>query len=140
MIQPEEVSRNNLLMQGDDIATVRGLPADDFIQYSIESRDNDIIYGEPRESFKPIPLTEKWLQDKFGLPKRQVRTDSPYFQYSIRANFEIYCFMDGSGNCLFYGETMNIIEEDFFIIKCDTVHMFQNIYAILNPHEKLTIK
>lgn len=61
MINPLEVRRNNLLMHGHDIATVRGLPADDFIQYSIESRDNEIVYGEPYESFDPIELTEEWL-------------------------------------------------------------------------------
>ena len=65
MIKPEELRRNNLLMQGNDIATVMGLPFDDFIQYSIESWGNDIIYGEPYESFEPIELTEEWLI-KFG--------------------------------------------------------------------------
>lgn len=71
MIPIGELRRNNLLRQGDDIATVRGLPADDFIQYSIESRDNEIVYGEPYESFDPIELTGEWL-DKCNVVKRSV--------------------------------------------------------------------
>lgn len=87
-----------------------------------------------------IPITEKWLI-KSKLTPRPVLTFGPgreYIEYSIRNEFEIYCHMDKSGNCLFWGECPQ--GEDFFIIKCDSVHVFQNTYAVLNPHEKLTIK
>lgn len=137
MTDTKELSLGNLLMQGNDIATVRGLPTDDFIQYSIESRDNDIIYGEPYESFDPIELTEEWL-NKFLLPKRQIKTKAPYYIYSIRNDFEIYSYMDQMGKCLLYG--VNSIGNFFLIRECPSVHDFQNIYAILNPHEELTIK
>ena len=138
MIKSEQVKINNIVMQGNDIATVVGLPFDDFIQYEIESRDNDIIYGEPYESFEPLKLTEEWLI-KFQLPKRQINPQtSTYYIYSIREDFEIYCHMDHSGNCLFWG--VNSMGDHFFIIKCDTVHVFQKTYAVLNPHEELKIK
>ena len=67
MLKPGYVQVNNIVMQGDDIATVKGIPCYEFIQYSIESRDNGIIYGEPYESFEFIELSEKWLI-KFQLP------------------------------------------------------------------------
>ena len=90
------------------------------------------------DDFQPIELTEEWLI-KFQLPKRKVLIigDSYYMEFSIRNDFEICCYMDKHGNCIFYGECGS---EDFFIIKCNTVHAFQNIYATLNPHEKLIIK
>lgn len=80
---------------------------------------------------KPIPMSEQWLKD-FNLSSREGLTSpTRYWEYSIRNDFEIYCQMDKFGNCLFWigGE---------FIVKCDSVHMFQNIYGILNPHDKLT--
>ena len=138
MIKSEQVKINNIVMQGDDIATVVGLPFDDFIQYEIESRDNDIIYGEPYESFEHLKLTEEWLI-KFQLPKRQINPQtSTYYIYSIRDDFEIYCYMDHSGNCLFWG--VNSMDDHFLIRKCDTVHDFHNIYSVLNPNEELKIK
>ena len=88
----------------------------------------------------PIELTEDWLI-KFNLLKRAVLTSKiPYNEYSIRDNFNIYCYMDQSGNCLFWGECNEGL--DFFIVKCDTVHAFQNIYKILADKElvKETIK
>ncbi len=78
------------------------------------------------------PVYEEWLK-KFKLPTRIVKTGSIYNEYSIRNGFEIYCYMDYAGNCLFWGSTDE--GEDFFIIKCDTVHMFQNIYRILADKE-----
>ena len=86
----------------------------------------------------PIELTEEWLRDKFDLPKRKKGIYTTHFEYSIRNTFEIFCHIDGAKNCLFYGEHPS--GEDFFIRKCNTVHDFQNIYAVLNTHEKLTIK
>ena len=72
-----------------------------------------------------------------GLEKRKVLISiDPYNEYSIRNDFDIYCYIDRAGNCLIYGEC--IIGEDFFIIKCDTVHEFQNIFKVLTGKE-LTI-
>ena len=86
---------------------------------------------------EPIPLTEECLI-KFDLKKREVLTSpESYNEYSIRNEFEIYCHMDKSGNCLFWGGCLQ--GEDFFIIKCDTVHGFQNIFKVLTSKE-LTIK
>ena len=82
-------------------------------------------FTEYPENANPIPLTEQWLKDKFHLPRQKSET---YYKYSIRNNFEIYCYMDKSGNCLFW-----IGKE--FMVKCDTVHMFQNIYAIFSGKE-----
>ena len=83
--------------------------------------------------FEPIPLTEEWLI-KFGLPKREVITNPEnYNEYSIREDFDIYCHMDRSGNCLLWGECDE--GEDFFIIKYDTVHEFQNIFRDLTAKE-----
>ena len=90
------------------------------------------------EIFESIPLNEDWLI-KSNLEKRQVLTIvgiSTYYEYSIRNDFDIYCYIDKSGNCSLYGEC--IIGEDFFIIKCDTVHEFQNIFKVLAGKE-LTI-
>jgi len=82
---------------------------------------------------KPIPLTEEWLI-KFNLEKRVVLTAiDPYNEYSIRNDFDIYCYIDYAGNCLIYGEC--IIGEDFFIIKCDEVHEFQDIFKSLTGEE-----
>ena len=92
---------------------------------------------EQYDGFIPIPLTEEWLK-KTNLQSRTITDKDPYYQYSIRNDFEIYCFMDDVGNCLFYGEVYH--DNDFFIIKCDTVHIFQNTYAVLNPHKELKIK
>lgn len=86
---------------------------------------------------EPIPLTEEWLI-MFNLPHRELMPQANVCKYSIRNDFEIFCHMDESGNCLFYAACPN--GYDFFIIKCNTVHGFQQIYSILNPHEKLTIK
>ncbi len=84
------------------------------------------------ENIESIPLTEDWVI-KFDLEKREVLTEDPYREYSIRNNFDIYCYMDKSGNCLIYGEC--VIGEDFFITKCDTVHDFQNTFKILTGKE-----
>lgn len=89
------------------------------------------------EDVEPIPLTEEWLI-KFQLPQRELMPLTNLHEYSIRNEYEIYCHMDEAGNCLFWEECDS--PNDFFIIKCDTVHTFQNIFKILNPHEKLTIK
>ena len=76
---------------------------------------------------------EEWLI-KSDLEKREVLTTiDPYKEYSIRNGFDIYCYMDKSGNCMIYGEC--IIGEDFFITKCDTIHDFQNIHKILTGKE-----
>lgn len=89
------------------------------------------------------PITEYYLIE-LKLPKRAVLTGSiPFNEYSIRNNFNIYCYMDTSGNCLFWGEIQrrpkkNIIA-DFFIVKCDTVQAFQNIHEALTGN-KLVIK
>lgn len=101
-------------------------------------RDDFNGFGIAIDKGEPIELTEEWLI-KFQLPKRKVLIigDSYYMEFSIRNDFEICCYMDKHGNCIFYGECGS---EDFFIIKCNTVHAFQNIYATLNPHEKLIIK
>ena len=79
------------------------------------------------------PITEDYLIE-LKLPKKAVLTGPlPYNEYSIRNNFNIYCDMDTSGNCLFWGECIEGL--DFFIIKCDTVHAFQNIYEVLTGKE-----
>ncbi len=93
---------------------------------------------EHYDNFEPIKLTEEWFI-KWQLQRREIRKGVHYYQYSIRNDFEIYCHMDASGNCLFYSETIRIVDEDFFIRKCNTVHDFQNIYDVLNTHEELTI-
>lgn len=82
-------------------------------------------------------ITEEWLI-KWQLPQRELMPLTNLQEYSIRNEYEIYCHMDEAGNCLFWGECDS--PNDFFIIKCDTVQAFQNIYKTLNPHEKLTIK
>lgn len=82
---------------------------------------------------KPIPLTEDRLIN-WDLERRTVIGGTePYTKYSIRNGFDIYCYMDMVGNCLIYGKC--ITGEDFFIIKCDKVHEFQNIYKILAGKE-----
>lgn len=78
-------------------------------------------------------ITEDWLR-KCGLLTRTVLTAKvPFVEYSIRNGFDIYCYMDHAGNCLFWGEC--IIGEDFFIVKCDKVNEFQNIYKMLVDKE-----
>ena len=89
------------------------------------------------------PITEDYLIE-LKLPKRAVSTGAiPYNEYSIRNNFDIYCQMQRSGDCLFWGEHIlwgeHIQGEDFFIIKCDTIEVFQNIYKMLTGKE-LVIK
>lgn len=102
----------------------------------------DIIYELSQSdyecgNYRFIPLTEDWLI-KFDLQSREVLTGkTPYTEYSIRNEFDIYCYMDESGNCLFWG--LIYYGEDFFIIKCDTVHKFQEIYELFTQ-EKLEIK
>ncbi|MCH8067819.1 MAG: hypothetical protein IID16_00900 [Candidatus Marinimicrobia bacterium] len=82
---------------------------------------------------KVIQITEDQLI-KWDFEKRTVMGGTnPYTQYSIRAEFDIYCYIDPAGNCLIYGECIE--GEDFFIIKCDKVHDFQNIYKILTGKE-----
>ena len=109
-----------------------------------------IINNVSIKDVEPIPLTEDWLI-KSNLEKRRVQeTDEdrfnrmkgikinsiPYNEYSIRNDFDIYCYMDQSGNCLIYGECH--IGKDFFIIKCDKVYEFQNIFKVL-ANKELTI-
>ena len=121
MIKPEELRRNNLLMQGADIVTVRGLPADEFIQYSIESRDNDIIYGEPSDEFEPIELTEEWL-NKVGFEKDDVDfytlmlIDKPSAKISINLDWQITEVCQAG-----YG----------FSVQCICVHQLQNLFYCL---------
>ena len=83
---------------------------------------------------KAIQITEVLLRE-YDLKRKMVigGTGRPYTRYSIRDDFDIYCYMDLSGNCLFWGECIE--GEDFFILKCDKVHKFQNIYKILNGKE-----
>ena len=83
------------------------------------------------------PITEDYLIE-LKLPKRAVLSESiPYNEYSIRSNFNIFCFVDTAGNCLFWGECDEC--EDFFIIKCDSIEAFQNIVKMLTGN-KLVIK
>jgi len=99
-------------------------------------RDDFKGIGIAVDKGKPIPLTEDWFI-KFNLDKREILTAfDPYNVYSIRNDFDVFCFMDAAGNCLIYGDC--IASEDFFIIKCDTVHEFQNIFKVLVGKE-LTI-
>ena len=71
---------------------------------------------------------------KCAFQERTVLTNPiAYIEYSIRNDFDIYCYMDTSGNCLIYGECIS--GEDFFIVKCDTVHEFQNIVRSLTGKE-----
>lgn len=79
------------------------------------------------------PITEDYLIE-LKLPKRAVLSGTiPFNEYSIRNNFDIYCCMDISGNCLFSGECYKAT--DFFIVKCDTVQAFQNIYEVLTGNK-----
>ena len=129
MIPIGELRRNNLLMQGNDIATVMGLPFDDFIQYSIESRDNDIIYGEPYESFEPIELTEEWLI-KFGFERKNRIIDlNQKIPVWALYSFSLTIWDDGR---LFYDWIGGNIEVQH-------LHHLQNIYSDLLRKE-LTIK
>ena len=85
------------------------------------------------------PITEDYLI-KLKLPKRAVLSESiPYNEYLIRDNFNIYCHIDKSGNCLFWGETVRGLIEDFFIVQCDTAQAFREIYKALTGH-KLVIR
>ena len=79
------------------------------------------------------PITEDYLIE-LKLPKRSVQSGPlPYNEYGIREGFNIYCEMCTSGNCLFWGECNEGL--DFFIVKCDTVQAFQNIYEALTDKE-----
>ena len=76
-----------------------------------------------------MKITEDYLLS-LSLPDRAVLINKiPYNEYSIRDNFNIYCHMDFSGNCLFWGECYKF--PDFFIIKCDSIRAFQDIYKVL---------
>ncbi len=80
-----------------------------------------------------MKITEDYLIS-LKLPKRAVLTGViPYNEYSIRNNFNIYCYMDTSSNCLFWGTIDKY--KDFFILKCDTVQAFQKIYEALTDKE-----
>ena len=79
----------------------------------------------------PIPLTEQWLID-FGLSKRKVKKLIEYNEYSIRNDFELFCYIDNAGWCLIWRSL------DVFIVKTNTVHGFQNIVKELTGKE-LTI-
>ena len=84
-----------------------------------------------------MKIIEDWIM-QLEFPRRAVLTNpKPYNEYSIRNNFEIYCYMDEFGNCLFWGECIQ--GEDFFIIKCDDEKVFKNIVKVLTGNE-LVIK
>ena len=78
-------------------------------------------------------MSEDWLI-KFDLPSRKVIGGRvSYNKYSIRNDFDIYCYMDHAGNCLIYGGTD--ANNDFFNITCDTINTFQDIYKMLTDQE-----
>jgi hypothetical protein len=134
MISANEVRRGNLFKYDDRIFRIHT------IAYEFPTLDTDEfgIGVVGWNNIDPVELTDEWLI-KFQLPKREVKTKtSTYYIFSIRNDFEIYCHMDKSGNCLFWG--VNSMADHFFIIKCDAVHVFQNTYAALNHHEELKIK
>ena len=80
-----------------------------------------------------MKITDDYLI-KLKLPTRASLTSKiPYNEYSIRNNFDIYCQLDLIGNCFFWGECRR--GKDFFIIKCDSIRAFQNIYKILSDKE-----
>lgn len=137
MIRAEEIKKGNLLKHKEDIIKVIGIDQYDCAWFFLPHVTGS-AFCDKIEIFEPIELTEEWLI-KWQFSKRKViGSETPYNKYSIRNDYEIYCFIDISGNCLFYGECIQ--GEDFFIRKCNTVHDFQNIYAVLNTHEELTIK
>ncbi|MEE9451068.1 MAG: hypothetical protein V3V72_13545 [Ignavibacteriaceae bacterium] len=86
------------------------------------------------------PITEEYLIE-LKFPKRVVLSESiSYNEYSIRDNFNIYCYMDTSSNCRFWVEKKSEhSRESMFIVKCDTVQVFQKIYEALTGN-KLVIR
>ena len=126
-MKPEELRIGNYATDSNFEFTVYGIDPI-YIEAKIDSSNN--IYSLNYENIEPIPLTEQWLID-LGLESRLVQPDM-YYEYSIRNGFEIYCYMDASGNCLFWVEGP---DADCFIVKCDKVHEFQNIYFSLTGKE-----
>lgn len=96
-------------------------------------------FDEMRRSRKSVSnrfddqITEDYLKNRYFEKRTVMGGTNPYTQYSIRVDFDIYCYIDPAGNCLFWGEC--IVGEDFFIVKCDKVHEFQNIYKVLTGKE-----
>ena len=85
---------------------------------------------------KAIQITEDYLKN-CDLESKEVKEGTvKYNIYSIRFDFDIYCYIDKSGNCLFWGESFRL---DFFIVKCDKVHKFKSIFRMLTG-KKLNIK
>ena len=83
-----------------------------------------------------MKITEDYLVN-LKLPRRvNITNPKPFNEYSIRDNFNIYCYMDTSGNCLFWGGSLvEYVHEAFLIVKCDTFFEFQNIYKMLTGKE-----
>ena len=116
-----------------ELCEVVGLDSVGFSDYKIWVEEKENTGIESYDEFIGIPLSEDWLI-KFDLPtKKVIGGKTPYNKYSIRNQFDIYCYFDTSGNCLIYGQCYE--GEDFFIIKCDTVHKFQDIYKMLTEKE-----
>lgn len=140
MIPIAELRIGNLLMQGRYIVTVKGLPCDEFIQYSIESLDNGFVYGEPYKSFDPIPITEKRL-NKACFKKHEGYTfkniNLPYWVKDgvllfFNTGQEEYSFKIG------YGE---IVEGEYFAATWRWInkwHHLQNAYYELTGGKELT--
>ncbi|GAG52718.1 unnamed protein product, partial [marine sediment metagenome] len=104
MIKSNEIQKGNLLKYKRDIIEVIAIDQYDFVWWDLKE-DTVPRICDAVEIFDPIKLTEEWLI-KWQLPKRErlIIGDSYYTEYSIRNEFDIYCFFDHAGNCLIYGE------------------------------------
>ena len=126
-----ELRIGNLIKEEKDgtIATVKGLPADRYIQYSI-GRHPKQIYGEPLSWFIPIPLTEDWLY-KFGIVELK--------NYGIHSDYGFNNFSDHSFRITADGEGYWYYSNANTVIHLTHVHQLQNLYFALTG-EELTIK
>lgn len=123
---------------------VKGLPCDEFIQYSyglLEGGSDNTVYGESLESFEPVQLTEEWLL-KFGfkITMDSIVEDFRWGNYtkSRQRIFEITALTDFRVKSLFIEERNHShfnVDFDFVHNHFEYVHQLQNLYFVLTGHE-----
>lgn len=144
MIKPEELRIGNLLHHKNDLCKVEAITFDRFIQHSILNNDNNnTIYGEPVDCFKPIPLTEEW-HEKFG-----VKYNNPLSEYVYKIerknNFDLSIIFGGDYVWIKQSDDKPINSNIVTVWNKDLtkrgmyVHEWQNLYYTLAGKE-LTIK